>query len=46
MILDFTAYMKACYEHLLSTQANESTDRESHPYMYRKKDHELALERA
>ena len=38
--------MKACYENFRSTQPNVSTDRESHPYMNHKKEHELALERA
>ena len=46
MILDFRAYMKACYDHLLSTQPNLTTEDESSPKMYYKKEDEFALERA
>ena len=46
MILDFKAYMKACYDHLLSSQPNQQEDDESQKNMYYKKEDEFALERA
>ena len=46
MILDFRAYMKACYDHLLSTQPNLTTGDESSPKMYYKKEDKFALERS
>ena len=44
MILDFKSYMKACYDHLLSSQPNPEEGAE--PNMYYKKEDEFALERA
>ena len=46
MVLDFNAYMRACYEHLLSSQPNSSTEDKSAPKMYYKKEDEFTLERA
>ena len=44
MILDFKSYMRACYDHLLSSQPN--TEEGQEPRMYYKKEDEFALERA
>ena len=44
MILDFKSYMRACYDHLLSSQPNTTEGEE--PKMYYKKEDEFALERA
>ena len=46
MILDFKAYMKACYDHLLSSQPTKHDEDNSHPNMYYKKEDDFALERA
>ena len=44
MILDFKYYMRACYDHLLSSQPNALEGED--PRMYYKKEDEFALERA
>ena len=46
IILDFKAYMKACYDHLLSRQPNQQEGNETQNNMYYKKEDEFALERA
>ena len=43
IILDFNTYMRACYDHLLSKQPNQTGPE---PQSYYKKQDEFALERA
>ena len=45
VILDFNMYMKACYEHLLSKQPNQTNSLESEKNYYKKED-DFALEKA
>ena len=46
IILDFKAYMKACYDHLLSRQPNQQEGNETQHNMYYKKEYKFALERS